>query len=69
MDFKDIRFPVQVGDIRKIGKTNSIISISGFGYENKGISNIRVKKCYDDNDDNRDDLLSIEERGKKGIMF
>ena len=35
----------------------------------KGISNIRVKKCYDDNDDNRDDLLSIEERGKKRIMF
>ena len=35
LDFKDIRFPLQVGDIRKIGKTNSIISISTFGYENK----------------------------------
>ena len=33
-DFKEIKFPVKIRDIRKIEKKNSI-GISVFGYENK----------------------------------
>ena len=33
-DFKDIKFPVKVRDIHKIGENNSV-GISIFGYENK----------------------------------
>ena len=34
LDFKDIKFPVKIRDIHKIGK-NNFIDISIFGYENK----------------------------------
>ena len=34
LDFKDIKFPVKIGNIHKIGK-NNCIGFSVFGYENK----------------------------------
>ena len=46
--FKDIKFPVKIRDIHKIGKKNSI-GISNFGYENKEKHPIYVsKKCYEE---------------------
>ena len=45
LDFKDIKFPVEVRDIHKIEKKNSI-GISVFGYENKKklMKNLCIKK-------------------------
>ena len=45
LDFKNIKFPVKIRDIRKIEKKNSI-GIIVFGYENqKNTSNLCIKKC------------------------
>ena len=33
LDFKDIKFPVKIGDIHKIEKTKNTISIGVFGYQ------------------------------------
>ena len=41
LDFKDIRFPVNIRDIHKIQKKNSI-GISVFGYENKKKSELCI---------------------------
>ena len=36
LDFKDVQFPVKIGDIHKIEKKNkTCVSIGVFGYENK----------------------------------
>ena len=45
LDFKDIKFPVKVRDMHKIEKKNPI-SISVFGYENKEIPNLCIKKMF-----------------------
>ena len=42
-DFKDIKCPVKISDIHKIEKKNSI-SISVFGYDNKGKHPIYASK-------------------------
>ena len=57
LDFKDIKFPVKVRDIHKIGKKNSI-DISVFGYENEEKHPICVSKriC----EEKHVDLLFIE---------
>ena len=47
-DFKDIKFPVKVRDIRKVEKKNSI-GISVFGHENKKKYPIYLtRKCCED---------------------
>ena len=48
LDFEDIKFPVKIKDIHKIGKKNST-GISVFGYENKVKYPIYVsRKCSED---------------------
>ena len=49
LDFKDIRFPVKIRDIRKIKKKKNSIDISVFDYENKEKYPIYVsKKCCEE---------------------
>ena len=43
LDFKDIKFPVEIKNILKIEKNNSIV-ISVFGYENKDKFTIYASK-------------------------
>ena len=45
LDFKDINFPVEIRNIHKIEKKNSI-GISAFGYENKEKHPINVLKFF-----------------------
>ena len=45
LDFEDIKFPVEVRDIHKIEKKNSI-GISVFGYENKEKHLVYVSKHF-----------------------
>ena len=66
LDFKDIKFPVNIGDFYKIEKRNSI-RISASGYENKEKHPIYVsKKCCEDKHIN---LLLIGEREKKHCVL
>ena len=66
LNFKDIKFPVKIRDIRKIEKKNSI-NISVFGYENKEKHPIHVsKKCCQEK---HVDLLLIEETEKKHYVL
>ena len=65
-DFKDIKFPVKVRDIRKIEKKNSV-RISEFGYENKDKYQTYVlKKCCEEK---RIDLLLIGVTDKKHYVL
>ena len=57
LDYSDVSFPVQIKDVKKIEKQNSI-NISTFGYENKKIYPIRIS---DEKYDDHMDLLYIEE--------
>ena len=60
-DFKDIKFPVKIRDVREIGKKDSI-GISVFGYENKEKNPVYVSKtCHEEK---HVDLLLILEEGK-----
>ena len=62
LDFKDIKCPVNVRDIHKIEKKNSI-GIRVFGYENKEKYPIYVSKnCCEEK---HVDLLLIGEEGKR----
>ena len=64
-DFKEIKFPVNVRHIHKIGKKNSI-GISIFGYENKEKHSIYVLK----NVLKKNMLIYYSsEKKKKDIMF
>ena len=66
IDFKDIKFPVKVGEFRKIETKNSI-GISVFGYKNKEKHPIYVsKKCCEEKNVN---LLLIEEKGKRHYVL
>ena len=66
LDCKDIKFPVNFRDIRKIAKTNSI-SISAFGYENKEKHPVYVsKKCCEEK---HVDLLPTEEKDKRHYVL
>ena len=65
-DFKDMKFPVKIRDIHKIGKKNSI-GISVFGYINKEKYAIYVsKKCCEEKHVH---LLLIGKGVKKNTMF
>ena len=66
LDFKDIKFPVKIRDIHKIGKNNSIV-ISVFGYESNEKHPIYVWKKYCE--EKYIDLLLIGERGKHNVFF
>ena len=66
LDFKDIKFPVNIRDNQKIEKKNSI-DISVFGYVNKEKHPIYVsKKCYEEK---HVDLLLIGEEGKRHYVL
>ena len=66
LDFKDINFPVEIRNIHKIEKKNSI-GISAFGYENKEKHPINVLKNFCE--DKHVDLLLVDEREKKHHVF
>ena len=66
LDFKDINFPVEIKNIQKIEKKNSI-GISAFGYENKEKHPINVLKNFCE--DKHVDLLLVDEREKKHYVF
>ena len=58
LDFKDVKFPVEIRDTHKIEKNDSI-GISAFGYENKEKHRTYVsKKCCEEK---HVDLLLVEE--------
>ena len=69
LDFKDIKFPVKIREIYKIGKKNSI-GISDFDYENKEKQfkeSISVlKKCYEEK---HVDLLLISKEGNRHYVL
>ena len=66
IDFKGIKFPVKIRDIRKIERKN-LISISVFSYENKEKYPMQVlKKCFEKK---YVDLLFIGEEGKRHFAF
>ena len=66
LDFEDIKFPIKISDIYKIGKKKNSIGISVFGYENKEKYPIYVsKKCCEEK---HIDLLLIGE-GEKNTML
>ena len=66
LDFKDIRFPVKIRDIRKIKKKNPI-DISVFDYENKEKYSIYVsKKCCEEK---HVYLLLIGEKRKRHCSY
>ena len=47
LDFKDVQFPVKIGDIHKIEKKKkTCVSIGVFGYENKEKYQVCVKKYF-----------------------
>ena len=65
LDFKDIKFPVKIRDIHKIGKRNSI-GISVFGYKNKEKHPIYIsKKCEEEHVD----LLLIGKEAKRHYVL
>ena len=66
LDFGDIKFPVKIRDIHKIGKENSI-SISVFGSANKQKYPIYVSKKY--YEEKHVYLLLIGEEGKRHYVL
>ena len=66
LDFKDVKFPVNIRDIHKIEKNNSI-SISVFGYENKEKHPIYVSKTFCE--DKHVDMLLIGEGEKIAVCY
>ena len=65
LDYSGISFPVQIKDVGKIEKQNSI-NISIFGYENVKIYPIRIsKEKYDDHME----LLYIQEKEKSHYVY
>ena len=65
LDYSGITFPVQIKDVGKIEKQNSI-NISIFGYENEKIYPIRIsEEKYDDHME----LLYIQEKEKSHYVY
>ena len=64
LDFKNKKFPLQIRDIHKIGKRNSIENRS-FVYQEKHATHV-PKKCYKEK---QVDVLLVGKKGKRHYVF